>query len=64
MMSYFLSLMALPLLCVFWIVFQGWLARQDSDYKGYKAGCGGCTRSCTDGVPEASETQIKEQKSL
>jgi len=45
-MTYFLSLMALPLLCVLWIVFQEWLAKQDPKYQGYQAGCGGCSRSC------------------
>ncbi len=46
MLTHLLSLLALPLLCVLWVVFQGWLAKQDPDYGGYKAGCGGCTRSC------------------
>ena len=48
MMTYILSLISLPLLCVLWIVFQQWLAKQDPKYKGYQAGCGGCSRSCGD----------------
>ena len=58
MLTYIISLLALPLLCVMWIIFQGWLARQDPNYQGYKAGCGGCSRSCGEQEPE-----IKEQKS-
>ena len=46
MLSYIIALLALPLFCVLWVVFQQWLAKQNPDYKGYKAGCGGCTRSC------------------
>lgn len=46
MLTYILTLLGLPLLCVFWVVFQSWLAKKDPNYKGYKAGCGGCTRSC------------------
>jgi hypothetical protein len=46
MLSYILALIALPLLCVFWILFQSWLKKVDPDYKGYKSGCGGCSRSC------------------
>jgi len=45
-MTYFLSLIALPLLCVLWIVFQEWLAKQDPKYQGYQAGSGACSRSC------------------
>ena len=45
-MTHILSLIGLSLLCVLWLIFQQWLARQDPEYKGYQAGCGGCTRSC------------------
>ncbi|MCU7799295.1 MAG: hypothetical protein KZQ70_03900 [gamma proteobacterium symbiont of Lucinoma myriamae] len=54
-MTYILSLIALPLLCGLWIVFQQWLAAQDPKYKGYQAGCGGCSRSCGD--TEKSKTE-------
>ena len=45
-MSYIIALFSLSALCVLWVIFQGWLAKTDKDYKGYKAGCGGCSRSC------------------
>lgn len=48
MLAYILTLLGLPLMCVLWIVFQGWLAKNDPDYNGYKAGCGGCSRSSGD----------------
>ena len=57
MLTYIISLFALPLLCVVWIIFQGWLARQDPNYKGYKAGCGGCSRSCGEQGSEMKEQQ-------
>ncbi|GEM_PF-1698848 len=56
-MAYFISLIALPLLCVFWIVFQQWLARQDPKYQGYQAGCGGCSRSCGEAKQEIKTQQ-------
>jgi hypothetical protein len=46
MLTHFIALFALPLLCVLWVVFQQWLAKNDPVYQGYKSGCGGCTRSC------------------
>ncbi len=45
-MTYIIALFSLSALCVLWVIFQGWLAKTDKDYKGYKAGCGGCSRSC------------------
>jgi hypothetical protein len=45
MLTYILALLGLPLLCVLWVVFQLWLAKKDSDFKGYKSGCGGCNRN-------------------
>ncbi len=45
-MTHILSLIGLSLLCVLWVIFQQWLAKQDPKYKGYQAGCGGCSRSC------------------
>ena len=56
-MTYILSLIALPLLCVLWIVFQQWLAKQDPKYKGYQAGCGGCSRSCGDTEKDSEQSQ-------
>ncbi len=57
-MVYFLSLIALPLLCVAWVLFQAWLARQDPKYQGYQAGCGGCSRSCGESS-HGSETKAQ-----
>ena len=57
MLTHILSLSALILLCVLWVIFQGWLARQDPDYKGYKAGCGGCTRSCSESTSETCDQE-------
>lgn len=57
MMTHILSLIALPLLCVLWIVFQQWLAKQDPKYKGYQAGCGGCSRSCGDAEKNSEQSQ-------
>jgi len=45
MLTYILTLLGLPILCVVWVIFQSWLAKKDPDYKGYKAGCGGCSQS-------------------
>lgn len=45
-MNYIIAFFSLSALCVLWVIFQGWLAKKDKDYKGYKAGCGGCSRSC------------------
>lgn len=66
MLTHILSLLALIFLCVIWVVFQGWLAKQDSGYQGYKAGCGGCTRSCGDKESEACESSeiIKKEHYL
>lgn len=60
-MTYILSLMALPLLCVLWLIFQRWLARQDPNYQGYQAGCGGCSRkdSCASKGEGQSQTVKK-----
>ena len=46
MLTYIIALFALPALLVAWFLFQKWLEKVDGSYKGYKAGCGGCTRSC------------------
>jgi len=46
MLSYIIALLGLPLLLVLWFLLQEWLTRNNPDYKGYKAGCGGCSRSC------------------
>ena len=46
MLSYIIALFAVPILFVAWFIFQNWLAKIDNSYKGYKAGCGGCTRTC------------------
>ena len=62
MLTYILSLLGLPLLCVLWIVFQEWLAKNSPDYKGYKAGCGGCSRSCGD--PETKAADIKKHHNV
>ncbi|MCW8929763.1 MAG: hypothetical protein OQL19_05960 [Gammaproteobacteria bacterium] len=62
MLTYIISLLALPLLCVIWIIFQNWLAKQDPDYQGYKAGCGGCTRSCHTDEQDACASNNKEEK--
>ncbi|MCK5698147.1 MAG: hypothetical protein KAI02_08300 [Gammaproteobacteria bacterium] len=60
-MTYLLSLIALPLLCVLWIMFQQWLAKQDPQYKGYQAGCAGCRRSCDSNIKEAMKhSSVKE----
>ena len=45
MLTYLFALLGLPLLCVFWVIFQSWLAKKDPAYQSYKAGCGGCSRS-------------------
>jgi len=65
MLTHILSLFALPLLFILWVVFQGWLAKQDPDYKGYKAGCGGCTRTCGEKDPEScdSSSSLKDDVS-
>ncbi len=63
MLTHILSLLGLILLCVLWVVFQGWLAKQDSNYKGYKAGCGGCTRSCGDKEAETCQSTQTPKKS-
>ena len=62
MLTHILSLLGLILLCVLWIVFQGWLAKQDSGYQGYKAGCGGCTRSCGEKEAETCESTHTPKK--
>ncbi len=65
MLTHFLSLLALPVLCVLWVIFQSWLAKQDPDYQGYKAGCGGCTRSCGEHEPENCESvTVDKDKSI
>ena len=61
MLSYIISLLALPALCVLWIVFQNWLVKHDPDHQGYKAGCGGCTRSCGE---SDSDTSVKAEKTV
>ena len=45
-MNYIIALFSLSALCVLWVILQRWLAKADKDYKGYTAGCGGCSRSC------------------
>jgi hypothetical protein len=62
MMTYILALLGLPLLCVLWIVFQGWLAKNNPDYKGYKAGCGGCSRRCEETEPDCGHTETGSEK--
>ncbi|RDH80930.1 MAG: hypothetical protein DIZ78_17900 [endosymbiont of Escarpia spicata] len=48
MLIHILSLLGLMLLCGGWVLFQGWLSRQDPEYKGYKVGCGACKQgSCS-----------------
>ncbi len=47
MLSYIIALFAVPALFIAWFLFQNWLSKIDNSYKGYKAGCGGCTRSCS-----------------
>ncbi|MBT8109494.1 MAG: hypothetical protein KJO27_02100 [Gammaproteobacteria bacterium] len=44
MMTYFLALLALVLLCGLWAIFQLWLARHDPDAKARSLKCGGCSR--------------------
>ncbi|MCU7836848.1 MAG: hypothetical protein KZQ83_16555 [gamma proteobacterium symbiont of Taylorina sp.] len=48
MLSYIIALFALPALFVAWFFLQDWLKKSDAGYKGYKAGCSGCSRSCGD----------------
>ncbi|MCU7938190.1 MAG: hypothetical protein KZQ64_07435 [gamma proteobacterium symbiont of Bathyaustriella thionipta] len=60
MMTHILSLIALIVLCVLWIVFQQWLAKQDPKYKGYQAGCGGCSRSCGDSDKTSKQSQKQD----
>jgi len=62
MLTYIIMLLGLPLMLVLWIVFQGWLAKNDPDYKGYKAGCGGCSRSCGDSNGSCGHSEIKTNK--
>ncbi|RLJ20661.1 hypothetical protein DJ031_05235 [bacterium endosymbiont of Escarpia laminata] len=62
MLIHILSLLGLMLLCGGWVLFQGWLSRQDPEYKGYKVGCGACKQQgscstqdgCDTAVPAAS----------
>ena len=63
MLSYFIALLALTTLCVVWLIFQNWLAKMDTDYNGYKAGCGGCTRSCNDKDENKSNNDCDSKKS-
>jgi len=46
MLTYFIALLSVPALCVAWFLLQEWLNKVDTAYKGYQAGCGGCTRRC------------------
>ena len=59
-MTHILSLIGLSLLCVLWVIFQQWLAKQDPKYKGYQAGCGGCSRSCG----EKEQQQRQSEKTI
>ena len=65
MLSYIIALFAVPALFIAWFLFQSWLSKIDNSYKGYKAGCGGCTRSCGD-VPKSdiNNTQKIETSSI
>ncbi|MBL3591529.1 MAG: hypothetical protein JMN24_17350 [gamma proteobacterium endosymbiont of Lamellibrachia anaximandri] len=61
MLIHILSLLGLMLLCGGWVLFQGWLSRQDPEYKGYKVGCGACKQGncstqdgCDTAIPAAS----------
>ena len=42
MTQYLLPLLFISALCGGWVLFQGWLAKKDKTYRGYKAGCGAC----------------------
>lgn len=42
MTQHLLALLGLSALCGGWVLFQGWLAKKDKTYRGYKAGCGAC----------------------
>ncbi len=46
MLNFIIPLLAVPALCVFWLLFQQWLAKKDPQYRGYQAGCGSCGRDC------------------
>ncbi|MCP3852114.1 MAG: hypothetical protein GY694_18020 [Gammaproteobacteria bacterium] len=61
-LTHIISLFALPLLFVLWVVFQGWLSKQDPNYKGYKAGCGGCTRTCGEKEPDSCDSNNETNK--
>ena len=48
MLGYLLAIAGLAALCAAWVLFQLWLQRVDPEYRGMKAGCGGCgdKRAC------------------
>jgi len=48
MTQHLLALLGLSALCGGWVLFQGWLAKKDKTYRGYKAGCGACSDSGCD----------------